>query len=123
MTEQELIAQWTSARWHIIVSQIAPTLLLALTVWMLLEGLAGTPIWVRLAATGILLASGILGAATQYGAATEGAGVVAALQALDSPGPVAQRIIGMGAGVLIVRFVTPTIFALVFVALMVALYV
>lgn len=76
----------------------------------------------RLAATGILLASGILGAAAQYGAATESTGVVAALKALDSPGPIAQRIIGMGAGVFIVRFVTPTIFALVFVALMVALY-
>lgn len=123
MTEKELIALWTSARWHIIVSQLAPTLLLALTVWMLIEGLADTPVSVRLAATGILLASGILGAAAQYAAATEGAGVVDALKQLDSPGPVSQRIVAMGAGVLIVRFVTPTIFTLVFVALMVALFV
>jgi len=60
MTETDLIRQWTSAQWHIIVSQIAPTLLLAFTVWMLVDGLAETSLAVRIAATGILLASGIL---------------------------------------------------------------
>ena len=123
MGETELIRQWTSARWHIIVSQIAPTLLLAFTVWMLVDGLAETSLAVRIAATGILLASGIFGAAAQYGAATEGAGVVEALRALDAPGPVARRIIAMGQGVQIVRFVTPAIFVVVFVALGVALFI
>ena len=123
MSETELIRQWTSARWHIIVSQIAPTLLLAFTVWMLVDGLAETSLAVRIAATGILLASGILGAAAQFASATEGAGVVEALRALDTPGPVARRIIAMGQGVQIVRFVTPAIFVVVFLALGVALFI
>lgn len=123
MTESDLLRHWNTARWHIIASQLAPTLLLALTVWMLVDGLAETSLAVRIAATGILLASGILGAAAQYGAATEGAAVVTALRALENPSPVAQRVIALGQGVHIVRFVTPAIFVAVFVALVIALFV
>ena len=42
MSETDLIRQWNTTRRHIIVSQIAPTLLLAFTVWMLVDGLAET---------------------------------------------------------------------------------
>lgn len=122
MTETELIAQWNTARWHIIVSQLAPTFLLAVTVWMLVDGLAETELPVRLAAAGILLASGVLGAITQFAAASEGRAIIDALRALPSSSTLARRIVGMGRGVEIVRFVTPTIFVLTFIALLWALF-
>lgn len=122
MSENELIAQWNTARWHIIVSQLAPTLLLAATVWMLVEGLAESELPVRLAAAGILLASGVLGAITQFAAASEGRAIIDALRALPSSSTLARRIVGMGRGVEIVRFVTPAIFVLTFLALLWALF-
>lgn len=122
MTENELIAQWNTARWHIIVSQLAPTFLLAVTVWMLVDGLAETELPVRLAAAGILLASGVLGAITQFAAASEGRAIIDALRSLTSSSTLARRIVAMGPGVEIVRFVTPTIFVLTFVALLWALF-
>lgn len=122
MTETELIAQWNTARWHIIVSQLAPTFLLAVTVWMLVDGLAETELPVRLAAAGILLASGVLGAITQFAAASEGRAVIESLRSLPSSSTLSRRIVAMGRGVEIVRFVTPTIFVLTFVALLWALF-
>jgi hypothetical protein len=123
VNENELIAQWNTARWHIIVSQLAPTFLLAVTVWMLIEGLAETALPVRLAAAGILLASGVLGAVTQFAAANEGGSIVEALRALPSSSPVARRIVTLGSGVLVVKYVTPAIFVLTFAALLWALFV
>lgn len=122
MTETELIAQWNTARWHIIVSQLAPTFLLAVTVWMLVEGLAETELPVRLAAAGILLASGVLGAITQFAAASEGRAIIESLRSLPSSSTLSRRIVAMGRGVEIVRFVTPTIFVLTFAALLWALF-
>lgn len=121
MTEHDLIAHWTRARWHIIVSQLAPTFLLAVTVWMLVDGLADTPLPVRLAAAGILLASGVLGAAAQFAAAQEGLAVIAELRALPSVSAIGARIIASARGVDIVRFVGPAIFIAVFAALLWAL--
>mgnify|MGYP001161706370 CR=1 FL=1 len=122
MTETELIAQWNTARWHIIVSQLAPTFLLAVTVWMLVDGLAETELPVRLAAAGILLASGVLGAITQFAAASEGRAIIESLRSRPSSSTLSRRIVAMGRGVEIVRFVTPTIFVLTFVALLWALF-
>ncbi|MDO8337059.1 MAG: hypothetical protein Q7T15_02250 [Microcella sp.] len=122
MTESELIAQWNTARWHIIVSQLAPTFLLAVTVWMLVDGLAETELPVRLAAAGILLASGVLGAITQFAAASEGRAIIESLRSLPSSSTLSRRIVAMGRGVEIVRFVTPTIFVLTFFALLWALF-
>lgn len=122
MTENELIALWTRARWHIIVSQLAPTLLLAASVWLLLEGLGAAPLAVRLAATGILLASGVLGATAQVSAANEARAVIDDLRALPAASAIAKRIIASARGVDIVRYVGPAIFVLTFVALLAALY-
>lgn len=122
MTENELIALWTRARWHIIVSQLAPTFLLAVTVWLLLEGLGDAPLAARLAATGILLASGVLGATAQFSAAQEARAVIADLRALPAGSAVARRIIASERGIDIVRFVGPAVFVLTFVALLAALY-
>lgn len=122
MTENELIALWTRARWHIIVSQLAPTLLLAATVWLLLEGLGEAPLAVRLAATGILLASGVLGATAQFSAGQEALAVIDDLRALPAASAVGRRIIASARGVDIVRFVGPAVFVLTFAALLAALY-
>ena len=122
MTENDLLAHWTTARWHIIVSQLAPTFLLAVTVWMLIEGLAETPLPVRLAAAGILLASGVLGAAAQFAAAQEGLAVIAELRALPSVSALGARVIASARGVDVVRFVGPAIFIAVFGALLWALF-
>lgn len=122
MTENELIALWTRARWHIIVSQLAPTFLLAVTVWLLLEGLGEAPLAVRLAATGILLASGVLGATAQFSAGQEALAVIDDLRALPATSAVGRRIVASARGVDIVRFVGPAIFVLTFAALLAALY-
>lgn len=122
MTENELIAHWTTARRHIIMAQFAPTLLLAATVWMLTAGLDAADLSVRLAASGILLASGVLGAAAQIAAAQEGRAVIADLTTLGATSAVARQIIASRWGVEIVRVVAPVIFVAVFVALLVALF-
>lgn len=122
MTETELIAHWTTARRHIIMAQFAPTLLLAATVWMLTAGLAEAELSVRLAATGILLASGVLGATAQVAAAQEGRAIIADLQSLGATSTLARTIVASRWGIEIVRVVGPLIFIAVFVALLVALY-
>ncbi|MER3390011.1 MAG: hypothetical protein RJQ01_08245 [Microcella sp.] len=122
MTESELLTHWASARWHIIISQIAPTLLLTATVGMLAAGLADSDLPVRLAAAGILLASGLLGAAAQIAAANEGRAIVAELRALEARSAIAERIIATARGIEIVRIVGPAVFVLVFVALLWALF-
>jgi hypothetical protein len=122
MTESELLTHWASARWHIIISQIAPTLLLTATVGMLAAGLTDSELPVRLAAAGILLASGLLGAAAQIAAANEGRAVVTELRALESRSAIADRIIATSRGIEIVRVVGPAVFVLVFVALLWALF-
>lgn len=123
MTELDLIAVWARARQQIILSQLAPTALLAFTVWLGLVGLADAGLPLRLAAAGILLASGVLGALAQYTAASEALGASRDLAALPATSAVAQRIVAAGPLMNVVRFVTPTIFVLVFVALLVALFV
>ncbi len=122
MTESELLTHWASARWHIIISQIAPTILLGATVWMLTAGLAEAELTVRLAAAGILLASGILGAAAQVAAANEGRAIVIELGGLESRTAIAEGIIATSRGIEIVRVVGPAVFVLVFVALLWALF-
>lgn len=122
MNERELIGLWNTARWHIIVSQFAPTALLGLTVWLGLVGLGEATLPVRVAATGILLASGILGALSQYSAASEAIAVARDLDALAASSVIARQIV-RGAPLLnVVRFVTPTIFVVVFLALVAEMF-
>lgn len=122
MTEADLINAWVKARGHIIASQAAPTFLLTATVGFLALGLGSTDLAVRIAAAGILLASGIFGALIQIGAANEGLAVIAGLRALEAPSSLSQCIVTMASGVNIVRFVTPAIFIVVYIALLVALF-
>ena len=122
MNELDLISLWTKARWHIIVSQLAPTFLLAATVGFMALGLADASIATRLAAAGILLASGILGAVAQVSAANEGLTVIEDLTASQATTLVASRIMQSAPLLNVVKFVTPTVFILVFLALLAAMF-
>jgi hypothetical protein len=121
MTERELIDLWNKARLHIVISQLGPTFLLITTVGLMTFGLGGTPMAIRWAALGILLASGILGALVQYSSATDAMSAAKDLSALGATSHTASRIIAFAPWMNVVRFVTPTIFILIFVALAVAL--
>jgi len=122
MTESELLTHWASARWHIIVSQIAPTILLTATVGMLALGLSETDLPVRLAAAGILLASGLLGAAAQIAAANEGRAIVSELHSLEGRSAISDRIVATAWGIEIVRIIGPLVFVLVFAVILWALF-
>ena len=122
MTEHELISLWTRARWHIIVSQFAPTFLLTALVAFLSLGLAEAALSVRIAAAGILLASGILGALAQIASANEGLAIVADLRALPASSALGRGVIASAPWINVVRFVTPAVFVVVYIALLVALF-
>lgn len=125
MTENELVGHYAKARTHIVVSQLGPIFLLIVTIALLTLGLGQTSLAIRLAAAGILLASGILGALVQYSAANEAMGIAGdleALAALGAPSALAARIIAFRPWLNVVRFVTPAIFALIYLALLIALF-
>ena len=122
MSERELIDLWTKARWHVIVSQLAPTLLLGFTVGLGIVGLGEATLAVRIAAAGILLASGILGALAQFSAASEGIAIARDLTAMAPTSAISQHIIRIAPLLNVVKFVTPAVFVVVFVALLVELF-
>ncbi|TFB57049.1 MULTISPECIES: hypothetical protein [unclassified Cryobacterium] len=122
MTEHELISLWTRARWHIIVSQFAPTFLLTALVAFLSLGLAEAELSVRIAAAGILLASGILGALAQIASANEGLAIVADLRALPASSALGRGVIASAPWINVVRFLTPTVFVVVYIAILAALF-
>lgn len=122
LDEADLIRAWSVARNHIVISQIAPTLLLAASVLLFVLGVAEQPLPVRLALAGILLASGVLGAVVQFAAASEALAVVASLTALPAATPVGRTIAGLGWTMMVVRVVTPVIFVAIFAAELWALF-
>lgn len=105
-------AHWLEIRKTIVVSQMAPTALLITTVALLQFGLGETELAVRIAAAGILLASGILGALVQFQSASEAEALAATDPSLRSS----------ARWLWVIKYVTPTIFVVIFGALMVALF-
>ena len=101
---------WLQHRSTIVVSQMAPTALLITTVALLQFGLADTALAVRVATAGILLASGILGALVQFQSATEA-------EALAASGASNSR-----DWMWVVKYITPAVFVVIYLALMVALF-
>ncbi len=122
MTELELVQLWSKARWHLIVAQLAPTALLGFTVWLAIEGLGDATFAVRIAATGILLASGVLGALAQFSSASEAQAIANDLASIGASSSVAQRIVALAGWAWIVKFVTPAIFVVIFAALVTHLF-
>jgi len=122
MTESDLLTRWAAARWHIIVSQLAPTFLLTALIGFTALGLADTPVSVRIAAAGVLLASGVLGALAQIAAANEGGAIIEDLALLNAPSALSRRVIASAPWLNVVRFLTPAIFVIVYVALLAAVF-
>jgi len=122
MTEYQLIALWCTARQHVIISQVGPIFLLIVTVALLGSGLGHAGIAVRLATAGILLAAGTLGSLAQFSAANEAMAIATDLRALETPSAVASRIIREQPWPNVVKYLTPTIFVLVYLAILVALF-
>ncbi|MGR2752072.1 hypothetical protein [Agromyces arachidis] len=122
MSEHDLIAAWRASRWHVIVSQLGPTFLLALTIGFLLLGMDDADLPVKLAAAGILLASGVLGAVAQVSAANEGLAIIDDLRGLPAATPLGRRIAASALWMQVVKWVTPTIFVLIYLALLWAIF-
>lgn len=123
MTERELLELWNKNRQHIVLSQIGPIFLLIVTVALIMLGLVAAPPVVKWAALGILLASGILGALVQYSSATEAMAIAADLAEVKDPSRVSRQAIASAKWLNVVRFVTPTIFILIFLLLAAVLVV
>jgi hypothetical protein len=120
MNEQQLISIWSKLRTHLIVSQLAPTFLLITTIGLVptIRSAGSFAVW---ATIGILLASGILGALVQFAAASEAQAVASELSKTAKHSNLTKAI-GVSARALdITKFVTPTIFVAIFVALCAAL--
>jgi hypothetical protein len=116
LSEERLIGLWISARWHLIVSQFAPTFLLIVAIGLLGAGLTSAPLSVRLGA------SGILGAIAQISATGEALAVIDDLDAIASPSAVTTRIIASRRWIVVPRVVTPAVFVVVYIALLAALF-
>ena len=121
MSELQLIELWNRLRNQIIFSQLAPTFLLIMTVGLLNQDLATAALVVKYATLGILLASGILGYLAQYSAATEGRAVIAELRLLKTRSKVSSQILKFANWLDVIRYVTPTIFVIIYVFLVIAL--
>ena len=122
MSEHELHTMWSAARWHLIVSQLAPTALLAVSVGMVMAGLGHQPTPIRLAAALVLLASGILGAIAQISAANEAQAIASDLADTTATSAVSARIVASARYLYIPKYVTPTIFVVIYIALLWAIF-
>jgi len=108
----EHTTSWHQLRTTLVISQLGPTILLITTVALLQFGLGQTDLSIRIAAAGILLASGILGALVQFQVASE----AQELSGKSGVAPASAR------WMWVVKYVTPTIFVGIYLALMVALF-
>jgi hypothetical protein len=121
MNELDLIQLWHKLRNQIIFSQLAPTFLLIVTIALLKDGLADSSDATKYATLGILLASGIFGYLAQYSAATEARAVLSEIRGLKTKSRVSAQLIKFGNWPDVIRHVTPTIFVVIYVLLVIAL--
>ncbi len=121
MNELDLIQLWNRLRNQIIFSQLAPTFLLIVTIGLLNDGLADNEDFVKLATLGILLASGIFGFLVQYSAAAEARAVLNELKTLKAKSKVSNQLMRFSNWINVIRFITPSIFVVLYVLLCIAL--
>jgi hypothetical protein len=95
--------------------------LLIATVALLGAGLGQAPLAVRIAALGILLASGIMGALAQFSSANDAISIAEQLDELEGTGPASASVIYVAPWFNVIKWVTPAVFAIIFIALFVAL--
>ena len=120
MNELDLIRLWQKSRQQIIIAQLAPTFLLITTAGLVEQVRAAGQMTVW-AVVGILLASGILGALAEYTAAHEGQSIARDLAALNTKSALSKTIIKTAPWLNVVKYLTPTIFVGIFIALLAAL--
>lgn len=120
MKELDLIQLWVKARNHIIVSQLAPTGLLIFAI-AILPSMTMAALSHQVAFVFVLLSSGILGAAAQISAANEATAIASDLAELDKKSRVADRIVATKPWLAIVKFGTPGIFTLTYIAILMQL--
>jgi len=120
VNEQHLVSAWGSLRMQLVVSQLAPTFLLITTIGLVpvIRSAGSYAVW---ATIGILLASGILGAVVQFSAASEAQAVASELSKTANDSRIAKSISSSARLLDIAKYVTPTIFVAIFVALCAAL--
>lgn len=121
MTEAELIQEFQRNRLHVILAQLAPTGLLAFAA-IATPTISASSDYVVHAFALILLASGILGALAEYSAASQAQAVIDDLKKLPGESALRSRVIGFRPWFEVVKYVTPAIFVLIFLALLAALY-
>ncbi len=120
MTEYELIQLWNKSRNQLIFAQLAPTFLLITTVGVIQEIKAAGNFAVY-SALGILLASGILGALVEFSAAHEAQSIAADLKHLSAESRVSKTIVKVSPWLHVAKYLTPAIFVVIFLALVLAL--
>ena len=120
MKERALIDLWNKFRNQLIIAQLAPTFLLITTVGLIAE-IRAAGVYAVWATLGILLASGILGALVEFSAAHEAQAVARDLAKLDKPSRTARAIVRNSLWLYVAKYLTPTIFVGIFVALALAL--
>lgn len=121
MTEAELIQEFQRNRLHVILAQLAPTGLLAFAA-IATPTISESGDYVVHAFALILLASGILGALAEYSAASQAQAVIDDLKKLPGESALRSRVIGFRPWFEVVKYVTPAIFVLIFLALLAGLY-
>jgi len=120
VNEKDLIELWNKSRNQLVTAQLAPTFLLITTAG-LVESLRHAGTWAVWSVIGILLASGILGALVEFSAAHEAQAIARDIQDLGSNTRAARAIKQTAPWLSVAKFVTPTIFVGIFVALLLAL--
>ncbi|WP_138275755.1 hypothetical protein [Rhodoluna limnophila] len=121
MKELDLIQLWVKARNHIIVSQLAPTALLIFAI-AILPSMTMASLTHQMAFILVLLSSGVLGAAAQISSANEATAIAQDLRNLDSMSAVSARIAATAPWLVIVKFGTPAIFTLTYIAILMQLF-
>lgn len=121
MNELDLIQLWNRLRNQVILSQLAPTFLLIVTIALLNDGLAESSFEVRMATLGILLASGIFGFLAQYSSASEARAVASEIRLLKTKSKISTQIVRFTNWLDVIRYVTPSIFVAIYVFLCIAL--
>ena len=125
MNQSELFLQWNKAWQTLVVSQLAPTFLL-ITTASLVGPLHEQSMNLRLAVIFILLASGILGSLAQFWASAQAQAAAKDLAAADSAASVGSATVATmvkaAKWLTVSKFVTPAIFTVIFVLLLVELH-
>jgi hypothetical protein len=93
MDESQLIKQWNQLRLHIIISQVAPALvLIGIFVLAVFDKFSTAPDAAKFLTIGVAAVTGILATISQYAAVREGEALVYDIRKVEKPSAVALKI-------------------------------